>query len=118
MRPLSFNARLTALFDSLKQTQQLITRLSKLSVQPGSDPSNSAECDVRVELGAEIHQGLKEQEEDLDSLRQEVEDHIDSSIWGASGRRESGREREKEKTNLAAQVARLGEDLKTYVNCL
>ena len=107
MKPQSLDVRLTRLYESLKQTQQLITRLSKLSAQPGSIPSNPEEGDARLELGAEIHQGLKEQEEDLESLRQEVDDCIDSSR-----REDSGRERLKGKTNLAAQVARLDEDLK------
>ena len=109
------NARLAPLFDSLRQTQQLITRLSKLSAQPGSTLSNSEEGDVRVELSTEIHQSLKEQEEDFELLRQEVEDLTNNSSWGAtSRRRDSGRERQRGKSDLAAQVTRLGEDLKMY----
>jgi len=117
MDALALNARLTPLFDFLKQTQQLITRLSKLSVQPGSTPSNPEEGDARVELSAEIHQSLKEQEEDFELLRQEVEDYTNSSSWSASARRrDSGREIER--NELAAQVTRLGEDLKTYSELL
>lgn len=111
MNAQALQARLTPLFDSLKQTQQLITRLSKLPSTPGSSPSNLEEGDARVELSAEIHQSLKEQEEDFELLRQEVEDQTNSSSWASNARRrDSGREREK--TDLAAQVARLGEDLK------
>ena len=111
MNAQALQARLTPLFDSLKQTQQLITRLSKLPYTPGSSPSNLEEGDARVELSAEIHQSLKEQEEDFELLRQEVEDQTNSSSWASNARRrDSGREREK--TDLAAQVTRLGEDLK------
>ncbi|KAK4698174.1 protein transport protein SEC20, partial [Lecanoromycetidae sp. Uapishka_2] len=103
--------RLAPLFESLKQTQQLITRLSKLPAQPGSSPSNPEEGDARVELSAEIHQSLKEQEEDFELIRQEVEDQTNTSSRSAHARRrDSGRDRER--TNLATHVARLGEDLK------
>lgn len=110
MNAQALQARLTPLFDSLKQTQQLITRLSKLPSSAGSSPSN-LEGDARVELSADIHQSLKEQEEDFELLRQEVEDQTNSSSWASNARRrDSGREREK--TDLTAQVTRLGEDLK------
>jgi len=109
----ALNARLTSLFESLKQTQNLITRLSKLPTQPGSSPSNPEEGDARVELSAEIHQSLKEQEEDFDLLRQGVEDQTNSVDWSSSARpRGSGRDRER--TDLASQITRLGEDLKMY----
>jgi len=115
MKAQALHARLIPLFESLKQNQQLITRLSKLPAQPGSSPSNPGEGDARVELSAEIHQGLKEQEEDFELLRQEVEDQTNTSSWSASARRrDSGRDREK--TDLATQVTRLGEDLKMYAS--
>lgn len=111
MNAQALNARLTPLFESHKQIQKLITHLSKLPPQPGSSPSNTDEGDARVELSAEIHQSLKELEEDFELLRQEVEDQTNTSSWSASARRrDSGREREK--TDLATQVTRLGEDLK------
>ena len=107
-------ARLTTLFESLKQIQQLITRLSKLPAQPGSSPANPDEGDARIELSAEIHQRLKEQEEEFELIRQEIEDQTTTSSWSSAGRpRNSGRERAD--TDLAAQITRLGEDLKTYV---
>ena len=107
----ALNARLTPLFESLKQTQQLITRLSKFPNQPGTSPANPDEGDARVELSAEIHQSLKEQEEDFELLRQEVEDHTNTSNWSSRARRrDSGKD--DQRTNLAAQVTRLGEDLK------
>ena len=105
---------MTPLSDALKQTQQLISRLSKLPFQQSSSPSNPDEGDSRVELSTEIHQSLKEQEEDLELLRQEAEDQINSSGWPSAARRkDSGKE--KDTTDLAAQIARLGEDLKMYV---
>jgi protein transport protein SEC20 len=80
----------------------LINRLSKLSIQPGSS-SLADSNDARLELSAEIHQGLKEQEEALELLKQEVDDHV-------AGAR--GVERERERVRLEASVARIGEDLK------
>lgn len=109
----TLNARLIPLFDSLKQTQRLITQLSKLSAQPGSTSADPEEGDARLELGAEIHHSLKEQEEEFELLRQEFEHYTNTSNRGATARRrDSGRETEK--ADLAAQVTRLGEDLKTY----
>ena len=107
----ALNARLTSLFESLKQTQQLVTRLSKSSTQGGGSHSNPDESDARGELSAEIHQSLKEQEEDFELLRQEIEDQTNPSSWSLSvRRRESGRD--SQRTDLAAQITRLGEDLK------
>lgn len=109
----AFNARLTPLFDSLKQTQQLTTRLSKFPAQPGASASNPDEGGARVELSAEIHQGLKEQEEDFELLRQEVEDQTSTSSWSSSvRRRDIGKD--SQKTDLAAQITRLGDDLKMW----
>lgn len=107
----ALNSRLTSLFESLKQTQQLITRLSKFPAQIGTSPSNTDEGDARVELSAEIHQSLKEQEEDFDLLRQEVEDQTNISSWSSSTRRRGSGE-DSQKTDLVAQFTRLGEDLK------
>lgn len=105
-------SRLHTLLQAHKQTSQLITRLSKLPVQPGSLASDPSEGDARLELSEEIHQSLKEQEEELELLRQEFEDLTNTTIWVSGRRRDSDRDREK--NNLAAQVARFGEDLKTY----
>ena len=113
MKAQALQARLTPLFDSLKQTQLLINRLSKVSDRPVSAPSDADEGDARVELSAEIHQTLKEQEEEFELLRQEFEYQTSSSICSSTGSlRGTGRERFS--TDLAARVTRLGEDLKTY----
>ena len=106
----SLSARLTSLYDVHRQTLHLISRLSKLPIQPGSSSLDPADADARVELSAEIHQNLKDQEEELELLRQEVEDLTNTSSWGGSRRKDSDKDRECE--SLAAQVARLGEDLK------
>ena len=110
----ALNARLTFLFESLKQTQQLISRLSKFPAQPGSSSSSLDEGDARVELGAEIHQSLKEQEEEFELLRQEVEDQTNTSSWSSSAHRRNS-VKDSQRTDLAAQVTRLGEDLKMWV---
>lgn len=105
------NARLQPLQDAHKQTIRLIHRLSKLSSTPGASPLDPEAGDARVELSTEIHQNLKEQEDDFELLRQEVEDQTNTAGWTlATRRRDSGKE--KEQTDLAAQVARLGEDQK------
>ncbi|KAF2682778.1 hypothetical protein K458DRAFT_341625 [Lentithecium fluviatile CBS 122367] len=108
--------RLTALSDSNKSIQQLIQRLAKLEFQPGSQPLNTEEGDVRLELSAEIHESLKGIEEELELLRLEVEDLVNA---GASGRdtarrRDSARDsnRESERSRVAVLLARLTEDLK------
>ena len=106
------NARLTSLFDAHKQTLHLINRLAKLPAQPGSAPLSSDSADARLELGAEIHQSLKEQEEDFELLRQEVEDQTNSASLSSAARRKDS-EKERERTDLAAQVTRLGENLRT-----
>jgi len=105
------NSRLTALFDAHKQTLHLINRLAKLPSQPGTGSLNPDSTDARIELGAEIHQSLKEQEEDFELLRQEIEDHTSSSLTTAARRKDS--EREKVTTDLLARVSRLGENLST-----
>ncbi|KAK8203681.1 hypothetical protein IWZ01DRAFT_521884 [Phyllosticta capitalensis] len=102
--------RLSSLSDQNKQTVQLIHRLAKLQFQPGSTPLDGGdEGDVRVELSSEIHDGLKLQEEELELFRQEVEELIGSRAL-RSGTKDS--EKEREKSRLSIQVARLAEDLK------
>lgn len=87
---------------------QLINKLGKVNFQPGSEEGS----DVRAELTSEIHENLKQQEEDLELLRQEIEDATTGP--GVSAKRRDS-EREKDKTRLNIQVAKLGEDLKQYV---
>ena len=104
----TLTTRLSTLSDSNKGVNQLIQRLVKLDFQPGSQPLNSEEGDVRLELSAEIHESLKEIEEELELLRQEVEDFL--------GTEHSGRRRDStkggDKSRLAVLLARLTEDLR------
>ena len=106
----SLRARLQSLQESLKLIQQLITRLSKLSSDNEDDEENT-----RTDLADEIHQNLKEQEDDFELIQQDAEDLTNSYNW--SRRRDSDKSvaREKEKAELASLVTRVGEDLRTYV---
>lgn len=106
-----FNTRLTTLFNDHKRNLNLIQRLSKFPTQPGSSPLKPEGGDPRVELSAEIHQNLKDQEEDFELLRQEIEDQTNNPSWVNTSRRGESK-RDSERTALAAQVTRLGEDLK------
>jgi protein transport protein SEC20 len=65
---------------------------------------------VRLELSAEIHESLKGIEEELELLRQEVEDVV-GGVHSSARRRDS--KTESEKSRLAVLLARLTEDLKS-----
>ena len=110
----SLSARLDALTEELKATIQLSNRLAQLSFQPGSLPLEG-EGDVRTELSSDIHESLKRHEEEFELLKQEVTDYT-GTTRSSQSRRES--ERSLEKSRLNIQVARLGEDLKQYVEPL
>ena len=106
MPPQDLSSRLKSLSESHRDTVRLIQRLSNFS------PSNaSAEDDeTRLELGAEIHQSLKDQDEELELLRQGTEDLFSADTWNSSRRRDS--EKNKDRVGLVTQVDRLAEDLK------
>lgn len=109
----SLTHRLAALTEQNKAVGALIQRLAKLDFQPGSLPlDNSEEGDVRLELSAEIHDNLKTVEEELELVRQEVED-ITQQTAHSGRRRDSARDTEKGR--LAVLLARLTEDLQLYV---
>lgn len=113
MSSLSLSARLQALADTYKNTLTLIQKLQKLPFTPGT--FSSSDSDPRLELSSEIHQSLKEQEDELETLRQEVEDATNAYSGGYVGggslrRRDSEQVHERER--VAAMVAKLGEDLK------
>ncbi|KAF3046461.1 hypothetical protein E8E12_009681 [Didymella heteroderae] len=107
----TLTTRLTTLTESNKAVGQLIQRLAKLDFQPGSQPLNGEEGDVRLELSAEIHETLKSIEEELELLRQEVEDVLQQSSGVLGKRRDSSKEGER--SRLAVLLARLTEDLKS-----
>lgn len=100
--------QLTTLADSLKSTNTLITRLSKLQFSPGSEPLDSHSGSLaRLELAQEIHENLKELEEELEFLAQEAEDYKSDSANRRFRNNSSGNE----EARITAKVARLGEDL-------
>ncbi|TLD26983.1 hypothetical protein PspLS_04840 [Pyricularia sp. CBS 133598] len=101
--------RLVQLQDTTSQIRTLIDRLGSLKLQPGSVPlgDESDSCyndgNVVTELGVEITQGLRETEEDLDLLREEVADL-------KPGR--DGSEAQKDRNRLRESADRLGAELK------
>ena len=105
--------RLKSLSESLREINQLINRLSKPYSRSGTSSPLSGDVDTRAELTAEIHQSLKEQEEDYELLKQEVEDLTSGGNWG-SGIRRRDSENDGDRVTLVSQVERLGEDLKLY----
>ena len=105
-------SRLKSLSEAHRGTTQLIARLFKLSTQPpGSSHVNPQDGDARMELSAEIHQSLKEQEEDFELLKQEAEDLTIGGNWTPNARRRDT-EKDSQRVALISQVERLGEDLR------
>ncbi|KAK4116359.1 Sec20-domain-containing protein [Canariomyces notabilis] len=98
--------RLAALQESTSQLKELIDRLANIKFQPGSVPlSTSDEDNVATELATEINQILREEEEDLELLHEEIIDL-------RSGR--PGSDAEHRKTRLKEGAQRLEAELK---NC-
>ncbi|KAI9806829.1 MAG: hypothetical protein M1833_002486 [Piccolia ochrophora] len=107
-------ARLSALTEAHKTTTTLITRLGRLPSSLGASSLNPGN-DARTELSAEIHQRLKDADETLELLRQEVEDLDVGSVGGSKRRRSSAAiEGEGDRSRLQVGVRRAGEDLKLY----
>lgn len=122
--------RLNTLNDSLKQTTQLIHRLSRLQPQPSTpgrskdDPSAPADIastnELREDLGADIQDALNQQEDNLALLQQDVTDIVTPTgigggyrRHGSVGRRASDRDRELARLNTGC--ATMAEDLRMYV---
>jgi protein transport protein SEC20 len=105
----ALEVRLATLHDTHKSTVQLINRLSNLKFQPGSLPLAEDEGNVRNELTTEIHDNLKKEDDELEILRQEVQESAYTNHSTSSSR---DSEREKEQSRLAIQIARLSEDFK------
>ena len=99
------NARLKSLFESNRGVSHLTTKLLKFSVS--NDPQSDNEA--RIELSAEIHQRLKELEEDFELVKQEAE----VVVGGGDRKRDTAKERER--VTIVTQVERLAEDLKLLV---
>ena len=97
--------RLKQLEDNAAQLKTLIQRLADLQFPPGSVPlSADADDNVATELGAEISQGLREEEEELELLREEITDLRPGK---------PGSQAEHEKGRLWEGAARLEAELKT-----
>ncbi|TLS29510.1 hypothetical protein PpBr36_01119 [Pyricularia pennisetigena] len=101
--------RLVQLQETTSQIRTLIDRLGNLKLQPGSVPlgdesdSHYDDGNVVAELGVEITQGLRDAEEELDLLREEVADL-------KPGR--DGSEAQKDRNRLRESADRLGAELK------
>ncbi|KAI1503231.1 Sec20-domain-containing protein [Biscogniauxia marginata] len=97
--------RLTTLQDATNQLKELIDRLAHFGLQPGSVPLGASEDDnVASELSSEINQILREQEEELELLNEEIIDI-------RPGRPGSEVQHEKERLKDAAQ--RLEQELQS-----
>jgi protein transport protein SEC20 len=77
----SLQERLTALQETTAQARELIDRLANLKFQPGSVPLANREVlgdgdddSVAAELSGEIGNILREEEEDLELLGEEITD--------------------------------------------
>ena len=130
----SLQERLAALQETTEQLQGLIERLATIKFQPGSVPLSATpslsmnmtssisslgsivsgeenveeeDPNVATDLSAEINQVLREEEEELELLREEVIDL-------RSGR--PGSEAEHRKARLREGVQRLERELKGYVS--
>lgn len=110
---MSFEAlqeRLSALQETTTQVRELIDRLSKLDIQPGSVPPPQGDGDeddenVATELSGEINQILREEEEDLELLAEEITD-----LRGGKEGSDAARRKER----LRETMCRLDGDVKRY----
>jgi protein transport protein SEC20 len=110
-------ASLASVTDSLRSTNGLITRLAQLTFPPGAEPLDDEGNSVRIELAQDIHESLKQLEEDLELLRGDIEDSTPTAKTPATGRLRSSSVRHSSKgqdhERLGTQVVRLGQDLNT-----
>jgi protein transport protein SEC20 len=105
-REMSFEAvseRLKSLQDTNSQLRDLIDRLANINFQPGSIPLDDDENNVKVELTSEIHQIIKDQDEDLVILQEDIID---------LGRKWASADLEQQKAVLDRGVKKALEDLK------
>ncbi|KAI1415695.1 Sec20-domain-containing protein [Hypoxylon sp. FL1857] len=98
--------RLAVLQDATNQLKELVDRLANFNYQPGSVPLGATEDDhVGSELSSEINQILREQEEELELLHEEIIDIRPGK---------PGSELQHDKDRLKDGANRLGEELQ---NC-
>ncbi|KKF94504.1 Sec20 [Ceratocystis platani] len=80
MSTVELQERLVALQETTLQLRELIDRLASLKFEPGSVPLNvSEENSISGELSTEISHILREEEDELEILSEEVEDLPESS---------------------------------------
>lgn len=98
--------RLAVLQDATNQLKELIDRLANFDFQPGSVPLGASEDDnIGSELSSEINQVLREQEEELELLQEEIIDIRPGK---------SGGELQHEKDRLKDGANRLEAELQRY----
>ncbi|KFY01532.1 hypothetical protein V490_00889 [Pseudogymnoascus sp. VKM F-3557] len=100
----SLQKRLTALQETTSHIQTLIARLASFKFPPGAIPLNQGSLDtVATELSNEIHDTLKEQNNDFELLEQEIKD-------SPGGRK--GSDAETNKLRLLERATRTQQELK------
>ena len=125
--------RLAALHDATGQLRELIDRLASFNFQPGSVPLTNVAAaaattgagdgdgdvdgdeNVVSELGTEINQILREQEEDLELLREEVADVRPARQTATASASDSvavAADMAHDKERLRDGLERLGQELK------
>lgn len=114
--------RVDALQTSIKETLQLIQRLATLHPDDNDTTSQEAQGDTyRVDLAAEIHDGLKQHEEEFEMIQQDTEDIVGLASHDTRSRRSGNhvtkrdQERERESAELLARTSKMSEDLRLYV---
>ncbi|OBT89152.1 hypothetical protein VE02_01655 [Pseudogymnoascus sp. 03VT05] len=100
----SLQKRLTTLQETTSHIQTLIARLASFKFPPGAIPLNQGSLDtVATELSNEIHDTLKEQNNDFELLEQEIKD-------SPGGRK--GSDAETNKLRLLERATRTQQELK------
>ncbi|EAA63540.1 hypothetical protein AN2969.2 [Aspergillus nidulans FGSC A4] len=99
----ALQARLKELSTSVAQIHPLVSRLHNFTTAVGQGD------DARLELGAVIHSRLKDAEDELELIKDDVDD-LESTT--DSRRRGAGLEKETEKERVIALARRLANDLK------
>lgn len=99
--------RLAVLQDATNQLKELIDRLANFHFQPGSVPLGASEDDnVGSELSSEINQILREQEDELELLQEEIIDIRPGK---------PGSEWQHDKDRLKGGASRLEQELQRYI---
>lgn len=109
MSTVPLQTRLKELSTALGQIQPLIDRLRSFTAAVGQGD------EARLELGAEVHARLKDAEEEMELLRDEV-DALESVTEGR--RKAVDSEKEAEKERVVSLAGRLDGDLKRLVVAL